>query len=594
MQSVMYRFILVFVFLSHLVTISVRGQDAIRLQTGKRIERNIAAGEKHSYLLELDANQFVFSEVVQMGVDVVISVFSPEKKLLSEINWEFKGWEERFTFESTDAGLYGLEISPSEIDSGHYIIEVKQIQSIGETPEERADQLLTAYYKSHHLGVDLGMVAAVYREGYVAFAKAYGMANLTHRSPFTTETSSNICHVSEQFTGFAIALLEKEGKLSLDDDVRKYIPELPGFGRPITLLNLINHTSGLRVFWHTFFMQGVVAEDTWTRQEIIQLVRQQRELLHTPGEKFSYSSTNYILLAEVIEHITDVPFSKWMEANVFDPLGMEQTTIKTIRGQVIPNSAQGYGGESDIYHGKTRRLTAEEGGVREFDDLDAYYGASSIYSTVGDLAKWLQNFQSAGVGGMEVISRITERGVLVNGDTTNYGFGLFIDTHRGLQRYFRRWCYDGGHRASLTYYPEIDAGLIFLGNDMIFRGAEDNITEIFFEKHLAPEVKVLEKREEEEAVYEKEAAPGWFPSEEALIAYTGVYFSSELGTSYTITIMEGRLAIKHHRLGIINLKPIKPDVFAGLWPMEEFNFERGDDEYVNGFYVQNVHFEKLK
>jgi hypothetical protein len=166
-----------------------------------------------------------------------------------------------------------------------------------------------------------------------------------------------------------------------------------------------------------------------------------------------YTNTAYILLAEVVEQVTGAPFAEWMEASVFGPLGMEHTTVKTHGGQTIPNSAEGYVG-----------IRGERFAWQEGDELDAFFGATGVYSTVEDLARWVENFHKSRVGGAELVARMTERGVLSTGDTLDYGLGLFVDTHRGLRRYYHIG-EDGGHFAAFYYYPEIDAGVAYLSNN---------------------------------------------------------------------------------------------------------------------------------
>ena len=657
MKSAMYRTISLVIFLSVIIIIPAQGQETTTLEVGSSLERDIAASEKHIYIIDLDKSKFVYGELDQIGVDVVINVFNPDGERIGNFDVFFFERQEKFHLETTDAGTYHIEVSLARGNSGNYVIEIKKIEPIGNTPVERMDHFLKAYYKDD----EPGGVVAVIREGEIIYARAFGMANLTHRVPFTTETASNIGSVSKQFTGFAIALLEKEGKLSLDDDVRKYIPQLPDFGQPVTLLNLLNHTSGFRDIWITFSMKG--KRGLWSRKELIQSVRRQQELQNAPGSEYRYCNTDYILLAEVVEHVTGLSFPEWMEANVFGPLGMKHTTIKTKHGQVIPNSAQGY----------YRR----EGGFSQGDDTDAFYGASSIYTTVSDLSKWLNNFRDARVGGSEVISRVTKRGVLTSGDTLDYSLGLEIDKHRGLRRYSHGGS-DGDHRTNMTYYPEINAGIIFLHNERIWPIIHDRIIEEFIGEFIekAQDSKPLvDQNNKEPAKIETEILdacsgrytaeedprlilkvvhegnqlriqsnypelpssftlqaisdfmftkddidftvifhgdtqnqikkvvlrwrgedftlrrlPPYEPSKEDLSAYTGLYYSSELNTVYTIVMKDNRLKMKPSGL---NLAPKEPDVFASPW-LGEYRFERSDDGNVSGFVVQNVRFEKLK
>lgn len=320
-------------------------------------------------------------------------------------------------------------------------------------------------------------------------------------------------------------------------------------------------------------MQGKIPGE-WSRDELIQLIQRQRELQSVPGAQFSYTNTAYILLAEVVERVTGVQFPEWMEANVFAPLEMDHTTTKTHRGQIIPNSAKGYA------------FSPPDEGWMERDDIDAFYGASSIYSTVRDLAMWPRNFRDPHVGGPEVISRMTERGTLADGETLDYGLGLDIATYRGLQRYGHGG-EDGGHFALLHYYPEIDAGVAFICSNRIIRWTFDRIEEAVFGEYMVPEVA-------------PESVTGESPAEEPtqlppalLAAYAGRYYSEELERVYTLRVEDGELLLSHRRLEDYRMRPWEPDIFLTRWPFGEIRFERDADGEITGFVAQNVFSEKF-
>ena len=261
MRHILAVFFILFLYSS----ISVKGQDTIKLEAGSCIERNITPGEKHFYLLDLDSSQFAYGEINQKSLDVAVNIYGPEKKQIGKID-ETGQYLESFHIESIKSGVYCIEVLPYMDMSGLYTIEIKNIEPLAPTPEKQLDQIIKAYYSNDHPG---GALSVLY-DGKIVYTKAYGMANLTDGIPFTIETSSNIGSVSKHFTGFAIALLEKEGKLSLEDDIHIYIPELPDYDHPVTLRNLLNHTSGFRGIWYTLLMQGYPAE--LTREEIIRQI----------------------------------------------------------------------------------------------------------------------------------------------------------------------------------------------------------------------------------------------------------------------------------------------------------------------------------
>lgn len=490
-----------------LTATSPAAAQAIRLQVGTPVPGELTADDLHTYEIQLGADQFVYGEADQRTVDVVVTVYGPDDERLGRWDGPARG-PEPIQFETETAGLHRVEITPFESGKGMYVLVIKVVEPIADTPEGRVDQLMVAYDRD-----DVpGGVVAVFRDGEVAFAKAYGMANLAHGVPFTIETASNIGSVSKQFTAFAIALLDSRGKLSLDDDVRQHIPELPEFDQPVTLRNLLNHTGGYRELYNTVPMTGWQGEDELARGEAIRIVQRQPALQTAPGSEYNYNNTGYILLADIVSRVTGVSFPEWMQANVFEPLGMHHTTIKTEHGQVIPNSAQGY-------------VNAEEGGFREARDLAASYGAGGIYTTVGDLARWLRNFRQHTVGGPEVMARMVERGVLTNGDTMRYALGLAIGERAGLRQISHAGA-DIAHRAQLMYYPEIDAGVATLSNNGSFAGRiAGAVADAFFAEHMTEETDD-EESEEGGAIV---VAP------ELLDRYAGRYEAENIGLIITYT-----------------------------------------------------------
>jgi CubicO group peptidase (beta-lactamase class C family) len=339
------------------------------------------------------------------------------------------------------------------------------------TVQDRVDALMTDYSGSETPGA----VVAVVRDGRIEFQRGYGMANLSHGIPFTVDTRTNIGSTSKQFTAFAIALLADRGELSLDDQVRTHVPELPDLGESVTLRHLISHTSGYREFLNALAIGGWRLEeaDHIDREEILAVVQRQPALQNSPGAEHNYNNTGYALLALVVERVTGEPFPDWMAANVFKPLGMTSTLVRAHNRQVVPHSAQGYARDGDD-------------GFREVPDIGAAMGAGGIYTTVGDLALWMRNLRTGELGGQAVVERMTTPYVLTTGDTTNYAMGLFITRSRGL-RVIQHGGADAAHRSTFVYYPDLDAGLIVQSNHAGFGGGiPGQIAEIFFGEHMEP------------------------------------------------------------------------------------------------------------
>lgn len=366
------------------------------------------------------------------------------------------------------------------------------------SPETLVDQVIAVNHNQP------GVVVAVVQSGWIAFAKAYGAADLTHGVPFHTDTRSNLGSTSKQFTAFAIALLASRGRLSLDDDVRKYIPELPDFGETVTLRHLLTHTSGYREIYLTLRLSGRRPfEDHVDREEVIHVVKRQPELQNAPGAQWNYNNTGYGLLAFVVERVTGQAFPDWMRNNIFLPLGMTNTVVRPDSSDIVRNSARGY--------------MPKAGGYREVKDLDGALGASAVYTTVGDLALWMRNFRTGELGGTAILKEMTTPYTLTTGETSRYGLGLYVDRWRGQKRVYHGGD-DAGHHAIMLFFPELDAGVIVLSNDASFNQYEaaNKLAGIFFGEKLRPDDATLSRASFDPADfdpftgrYELESTPGF-------------------------------------------------------------------------------------
>lgn len=429
---------------------------------------SVAAGQADTLTVELEAGSFVTTTVDQVTVDVRVSVGGPGGSGVGTSDALERG-PERVHFDADSAGAYQLVVASVDSASGRYSVSV-EAEPIATDPEARVDQLMAGFD-----GMDVpGGVIAVVRDGELVFSKSYGMADLTYSMPFDVDTRTNIGSTSKQFTGFALTLLAERGELSLDDDVRDYLPELPDFGSVVTLRNLLTHTTGYREFVNTLVMGGLRFDqgDYIPRDEILAIVQRQPELQNEPGAEFNYNNTGFGLATRVVERVTGRSFPRWMEENVFDPLGMRDTRIRAHPGEIIADRSRGY-------------VPDKGEGWREVRDLGASMGAGGIYTTVEDLARWMANFTTGEVGGGEIFERMTTRNVLTTGDTTSYGFGLFIDEYRGLERVHHGGS-DVAHRSMLRYFPELDAGVVALSNNARFGagGIADQVADLFLDEEM--------------------------------------------------------------------------------------------------------------
>ncbi len=277
-----------------------------------------------------------------------------------------------------------------------------------------------------------------------------GLADLDHGLPVTVDTPFHVASVSKQFTAFSIALLERDGRLDLSDDVRTHLPYVPDLGAPITLGHLIRHTSGLRDQWSLLELAGVDLESHITQRQILNLVMRQQGLNFAPGSQFSYCNTGYTLLAEVVRSVSGQTLRTFAQERIFKPLGMSNTFIYDDASQIIPGRALSYERRND-------------GGWRYVRLNYETWGATSLHSTASDLTLWGANFSKPKVGDSALIERISSPGRLEDGTPIPYGFGLQIGKRAGHPCVFHGGS-DAGFRAAITHFRDDDLTIAVLAN----------------------------------------------------------------------------------------------------------------------------------
>lgn len=285
-----------------------------------------------------------------------------------------------------------------------------------------------------------GAAIAIVKDGKVLLTKGYGMANLEYDAAITPQTVFDIASLSKQFTGLAIAMLETQGKISIDDDIRKYIPEVPDFGKTITLRHLIHHTSGLRDWPEALAMAGYRFEDLISFEHIMKWVSRMKKLNFEPGTEYLYSNTNYNLLAEVVKRVTGQTFREWMTAHIFKPLEMTGTHVHDSSNEIVKNRAYSY------------ELNKSGKYVKSAENLTAY-GSSSLYTTIEDMAKWMINLESGTVGGKAALETFFSTGTLNNGKAINYAYGIGVSQYKGLKTFSHSGSW-AGFTTYLLYFPD--------------------------------------------------------------------------------------------------------------------------------------------
>jgi CubicO group peptidase (beta-lactamase class C family) len=295
-----------------------------------------------------------------------------------------------------------------------------------------------------------GCVAGVVRNGDLVYANAFGMADLGQHIPMSTDTVLEIGSLSKEFTAASILLLAQERRLSLDDAVSKYVPDFPNYSTPITIRELMNHTSGVRDVISLMKASGIPTIDGATQQDALAMIERQRYLNFPPDTEWEYSNSGYVLLAAVVRGASGVPLPEFEQKEIFRPLGMKNTSIDADPRRVIPNRAMSY-------------ERTEGGGYRLAASNWVQFGDGAVNTTIRDFAFWVRNFEDPTVGGQQLIRALETPGRLADGRSTGYGGGLFIGTYPGLERISHAGSWQG-FRTEFELFPERHLGIVVLCN----------------------------------------------------------------------------------------------------------------------------------
>ena len=436
------------------------------LRRGRTLSGTLAAGDTARYTFQADEDDFVLGEVNQISVDVTIRVLDPDGEQRALFGGLGRG-PERFSGQTSATGTFTVELfvaGDDEDAAGDYEITLLKHERVATDPKKLADQMMARFDGDRTPGA----AVRVWQNGKTLFSKTYGMANLAYGIPFEPDTRTNIGSTSKQFTAFAIVLQAERGHLSLDDDIRTHIPELPEFDQTIQVRHLITHTSGLREFLNLLRMTGRRLDrgDWIDRSEIIEIVQRQPALQNVPGAEWNYNNTAFGLAATIVERTSGQDFHVFMQDNVFGPLGMTGTMVRPSIRHIVPNQSEGY--------------TPTPDGYRQIGDLGGAVGAGAMYSTLADLQTWVENFANPRVGTRESLDEMMTSFVLNDGEETGYGYGLSIDQQGGLKR-VQHGGADVAHRSMLVYYPEINAGITTQSNHAQFNSSiAFELAEAFF------------------------------------------------------------------------------------------------------------------
>jgi len=423
-----------------------------------------------------------------------------------------------------------------------------------------------------------GCALGVMQDGRLNYSRGYGMANLDYGIPNSPQNAYYVGSVSKQFTAASIALLALRGRISLDDDVRKYIPELPDYGKPIRVSDLVHHMSGMRDIYVLMDLAGIRMEDVFPDEEALSLIAAQKELNFEPGTDYLYSNSGYWILGQIVERVTGESLREFARREIFDPLGMTHSHFHDDPGHPMKNRVVSYSPADGAF-----RIAD----LANFDKI----GAGGLYTTIEDLLKWDDNFYEGTVGGRPFLDLIHTRGVLDNGDTLGYAFGLTLGEYRGL----RTVEHGGslmGFRAELLRFPDQHLTVAILCNlaSIAPAGLAQRVADLYLSDRMtAPRVASRGPTPERPR---PQAAINTGP----LDPFTGRFRSEEVRATYTLAVEAGKLILNRPTERPVELVATGPDEFrAGSLGL---HFIRQGGQVtaftVEAGRVRNIRFDRVR
>ena len=387
-----------------------------------------------------------------------------------------------------------------------------------------------------------GCAVGIDRAGQPRYTRAFGEADLEYDIPNKPTTIFEAGSISKQFTAAATVLLALDGKLKLEDDVRKYVPELPQYERPITIRHLLNHTSGLRDWGEIAALAGWPRETrVHTHDHVLDIVSRQHALNYPPGDKYSYTNSGYNLLAIIVSRVSGQPFATFSREHLFKPLGLTSTQWRDDFRRVVKGRAQAY---------------SRTDGQWELEmPFENVHGNGGLLTTVSDLLTWTAMLEHPTPQWKPMVDSLHVRGRLTNADTISYALGLFISDYRGVHRVEHSGA-TAGYRAELLRFPGKGLAVAVLCNAA-------NANPVLYASQLVdsllPGLGPVAARPKRPQADTAIAVPT-----SALAAYVGTYYSPDVETALEVSVTNGALALFRRPADRFTLRPTSTDSFTGF------------------------------
>jgi CubicO group peptidase (beta-lactamase class C family) len=439
------------------------------------------------------------------------------------------------------------------------------------------DSIFAPYNRRGAPGCAVGIV----QRGVLAYSRGFGEAVILNHVKNTPTTSFYIASLSKQFTALSVLLLEQDRKLSLDDDIRRWVPEVPALGR-ITLRQLLEHTSGLRDYYGLLGINGWRANELLTEREFLDLISRQRALNFAPGTEFLYSNTGYALLGIVVRRASGRSLRDFAAQRIFGPLGMTNTQFRDDHTQPVSHEAIGY--------------VPQDGGYAvSIPQLDVV-GDGGVFSTVEDLARWDANFDTGIVGGRDGIKMMQQTATLPDGRSTGYALGLSVGTFGGYRVVSHSGAY-GGYRSTYLRFPEEHLSVITLCNvSTMSSQLAERVGSLFLSTGIGEGVDPFPSSLPRIVPATPDPLKGVQNPDEQ-VWMEGKYFSPELGMEITLRSQNSSLVVRRPGADDLVFTRLARDVFTNTDQMS-LNVERDSFGTVSGFTlstsrVRNLRFLKI-
>lgn len=494
----------------------------------------------------------------------------------------------------------------------------------------------------YHIGKDPGIAVSVAQDGHMLYKSNRGYANLEHMIPISDSTRFLVGSISKQFTAFSILLLHHDGLLGLDDDIVTYLPELSALPHVVTIRHFLHHTSGFRDNTDLNSLKGTSDLNLTSHSDMVDLLLRQKGLNFRPGDRFQYSNSGYVLLAEIVERVSGISFADFTQQRIFVPLGMTESLFVDDIGLVVKNKASSYSRSSNQYSC--------------FPMNRSVVGATGLFTSVNDLSLWADNFTNATVGNEIVFELMSRRGILNSGVVLPYAAGQELKRYKGVDVVFHGGG-DAAYRSYLLRVPEHKLSIIISGNFEAFNplnmayGLLDVFLAAEIEEPAASTIPVYSNEELSDFTGDYQLFPGlyitieasgdtlyfkgygsddrivlpvmgaktfkfapraqsrivfgdgdltwhfsdfYYPAKKVDLTppayadlnvpdFLGWYTSSEVQTTYEVVVREGKLFLEHNYNPEVELRPIAEDSFiTDASHTGRIVFIRSEDGKING------------